>query len=181
MSKGIILEHEWLVVSLAISKKGFEKSMTRVLYGPRLGKEGKLRFGCSAVIFDETRTKALLTRRADNGLWCIPGGAMESGESAAEACEREVFEETGLKVHVKRLVGVYSDPDQLVIYPDRNKVHIVVLGFEVEIIGGELGLSNETTDVGFFSLIEMKDMSMYGMHKQRVEDALLNHAEALIR
>ncbi len=155
--------------------------MTQVLYGLRLGKEGKLRFGCSAVILDETCTKVLLTRRSDNGLWCIPGGAMESGESAAEACEREVFEETGLKVRVKRLVGVYSNPDQLVIYPDGNKVHIVVLGFEAEILGGKLGLSNETTDVGFFTLAAMENMPIHGMHKQRVEDALLNHAEAFIR
>ena len=155
--------------------------MTQVLYGPRLGGGGKLRFGCSAVIFDETRTKALLTRRADNGLWCIPGGAMESGESAAEACEREVFEETGLKVRVKHLVGVYSNPDQLVIYPDGNKVHIVVIGFEAEIIGGKLGLSNETTDVGFFSVAEMESMSMHGQHEERVKDALSNHLEALIK
>ena len=106
---------------------------------------------------------------------------MESGESAAEACEREVFEETGLRVRVKRIVGVYSNPDQLIIYPDGNKVHIVVLGFEAEVIGGELGLSNETTDVGFFSLTEMEDMPMHGMHKQRVEDALLDQSEAFIR
>jgi ADP-ribose pyrophosphatase YjhB (NUDIX family) len=155
--------------------------MTQVLYGPRFGKEGMLRFGCSAVIFDETRTKVLLTQRTDNGLWCVPGGAMEPGESAAEACEREVFEETGLEVRVKRLVGIYSNPDQLVIYPDGNKVHIVVMGFEAEITGGKLRLSNETTDVGFFTLAEMDDMPMHGMHKQRVEDAFLNQAEAFIR
>src|SRR5262245_30600921 len=124
--------------------------MTQILYGDRLGKDGKIRLGCSAVIFDETRTRALLTRRTDNGLWCVPGGAMESGESTAEACEREVFEETGLNVRAKRLIGVYSNPDQLVIYPDGEKVHFVILSFEAEIIRGELGLSNETTDAGFF-------------------------------
>ena len=155
--------------------------MTQILYGERLGKQGQLRFGCSAVIFDETRTKALLTRRTDNGLWCIPGGAMESGESAAEACIREVIEETGLSVRVKRLVGVYSKPNQLIIYPDGNKVHIVVMSFEVEVISGELGLSNETTEAGFFSVQEMESMPMHGKHKERVEDALLNLAEALIK
>ncbi|MCB0119780.1 MAG: NUDIX domain-containing protein, partial [Anaerolineales bacterium] len=51
--------------------------MSQVLYGPRLGKEGKVRVGCSAVIFDETRQKVLLTKRADNGRWCLPGGGME--------------------------------------------------------------------------------------------------------
>ena len=106
---------------------------------------------------------------------------MESGESAAEACEREVLEETGLSVHVKRLIGVYSNPDQLVIYPDGNKIHFVILNFEAEIISGELGLSNETTDAGFFSVKEMEDIPMHGKHKERVEDALLNLPEALIK
>ena len=155
--------------------------MTQVLYGDRLGKEGQLRMGCSAVIFDETRTKALLTRRTDNGLWCIPGGAMEAGESAAEACIREVWEETGLHVSVKRLVGVYSNPNQLVVYPDGNKAHIVVMSFETEIVSGKLGLSNETTAAGYFSMEEMETMPMHGQHKQRVEDALVDQKEAFIR
>ena len=150
--------------------------MTQVLYGPRLGKEGQLRVGCSAVIFDENRKKVLLTQRTDNGRWCVPGGALESGESAAEACEREVWEETGLKVRATRLIGVYSNPDQLVIYSDGNKAFFVVLSFEAEIIEGELGLSNETTAFGYYSLEEMEDMPMHGQHKQRVEDALLGGA-----
>ena len=155
--------------------------MTQVLYGNRLGKQGQLRTGCSAVIFNEDRTRALLTRRTDNGRWCIPGGGMEAGESAAEACIREVWEETGLKVGVKRLIGVYSNPDQLVIYPDGNKAHFVVMSFEAEIIGGELGLSNETTEAGFFSIQEMETMVIHDRHKERVEDALLNQAEAFIK
>ena len=154
--------------------------MTQVLYGPRLGKEGTIRVGCSAAIFDEKREKVLLTRRTDNGRWCLPGGGMESGESAAEACEREAWEETGLKVRVTRLIGVYSNPDQLVIYPDGNKAFFVVMSFEAEIIAGELGLSNETTAFGYYSLKEMESMPMHGQHKQRVEDALLGGA-ALIK
>lgn len=153
---------------------------TQILYGDRFGKQGELRVGCSATIFDEKRQKVLLTQRTDNGRWCLPGGRMESGESAAEACEREVWEETGLRVRVKRLIGIYSDPDQLVIYPDGNKVFLVVLGFEVDIIDGVLGLSDETTDVGYFTLAEMESMPMHGNHKSRVEDALLG-GETLIR
>ncbi len=148
-------------------------AQTQVLYGPRLGKQGEMRIGCSAVIFDESREKVLLTQRTDNGRWCVPGGAMEPGESAAEACEREVWEETGLKVRAKRLIGVYSNPDQLVVYPNGDKVFMVVLNFEAEIIDGDLYLSNETTAFGYFSLQEMENMPMHGEHKSRVEDALL--------
>ena len=155
--------------------------MTQIFYGERLARGAKIRLGASAVIFDETRTQVLLTRRSDNGMWCLPGGAMDSGESVAEGCEREVFEETGLRVRVKRLIGVYSDPNQLIIYPDGNKVHVVALSFEVEVISGTLGLSNETTEAGFFPIHEIESMPMLGNHAGRVQDALLNLPEAIIK
>jgi 8-oxo-dGTP pyrophosphatase MutT (NUDIX family) len=136
--------------------------------------------GCSAAIFDE-QGRILLTRRADNGQWCMPGGAVESGESVAEACEREVYEETGLNVRVKRLVGVYSHPDQLVVYPDGNKAHIVALHFEAEILGGKLGLSNETTDFGYFAMEEIQGMELLGRHRERIIDTLENRVAALIK
>ena len=154
--------------------------MTQVLYGPRISKQGKIRLGCSAAIFDE-QGRILLTRRADNGQWCLPGGRMESGESVSEACEREVFEETGLHVRVTRLVGVYSHPDQLVVYPDGNKAHIVALHFEAEISGGELGLSDETTDFGYFTVEEFEGLEFLGRHKERILDTLENRPEALIK
>ena len=146
--------------------------MSQVVYGPRLGREGELRLGCSAVIFDATREKILLTQRADNGRWCLPGGHMESGESAAEACEREVLEETGLNVKAIRLLGVYSNPDQLVIYKDGGKAFFVVLNFEVTVLGGEVGLSNETTAFGWFTADEMETMPIHANHTLRVRDAI---------
>lgn len=154
--------------------------MTTVLYGERLGKQGTIRLGCSAIVFDG-HGGILLTRRADNGQWCLPGGQIESGESVAEACEREVLEETGLQVHVTRLVGVYSHPDQLVVYPDGNKAQIVALHFEAEVTGGELGLSNETTQAGYFTPEEIQGMELFGRHKERVNDTLENHPQALIK
>ena len=154
--------------------------MTQVFYGPRLGKEGKIRLGTSAIIFNGDG-KFLLTQREDNGQWCLPGGAVESGESLAEACEREVFEETGLQVRVKRLVGVYSHSDQLVVYKDGNKAQIVAIHFEAEIIGGELRLSSETTDFGFFTLDETERMEMLGRHQERIIDSLRYQAEAVIK
>lgn len=154
--------------------------MTQVLFGERISRQGRLRLGCSAAIFDE-QGRVFLTRRADNGQWCLPGGGMESGESVIEACEREVWEETGLRVHVKRLVGVYSHPDQLVVYPDGNKAHIVALHFEAEVLSGAPALSNETTDFGYFTLEEVEQLEMFGRHRERVLDTLEYHTEALIK
>ena len=154
--------------------------MTQIIYGDRLGKQGKIRLGCSAAIFDE-QGRVLLTKRKDNGQWCLPSGGMDSGESVAEACVREVWEETGLNIRVKRLVGVYSHADQLTVYADGNKFQIVALHFEVEIISGELGLSDETSDFGYFTLDEIEKLEMLGRHKERILDTLENHRETLIK
>ena len=155
--------------------------MTKTLRGERIGKNGKIRLGCSAVIFDEAYEKILLTKRTDNGQWCLPSGGVEPGESVEETIIREVGEETGLTVRVLRLTDVYSDPDWLVVYGDDTAVQIVALNFEAEIMGGEPGLSDETSDWGYFSLEAMNSLEMLLNHHQRVEDALVNQKKAFIR
>lgn len=154
---------------------------TKVIFGERAAKEGELRLGCSAAIFDERREKLLLTRRADNDQWCLPGGGVDAGESVSEACIREVWEETGLQVRVTRLSGVYSDPNKLVIYPDGNKAHIVALSFEAEITGGEPGLSNETTEWGYFNLEEIAGLELLGGHLERIRDLFSKQASAFVK
>ena len=66
-----------------------EASPDVLIYGDRIGKLGRLVPACDAVIFDSTGKKVLLTRRSDNGRWCLPGGAMDPGESASECCVRD--------------------------------------------------------------------------------------------
>jgi ADP-ribose pyrophosphatase YjhB (NUDIX family) len=133
------------------------------------------------VIFNEKREKVLLTRRSDNGLWCLPGGKMEPGESIEECCQREVFEETGLEIQTRRLIGVYSNRDQLVVYPDGHKVQIVVLSFEAEVTGGNLGISDETTSASYHTIQEMEAMPMHGRHMERAKDAFENLNPPILR
>jgi 8-oxo-dGTP pyrophosphatase MutT (NUDIX family) len=123
----------------------------------------------------------LLTRRTDNGRWCLPGGHAEPGESVAEACAREIWEETGLRVQVGRLIGVYSSPDFLLEYADGRRHQIVALNFEVKVIGGELGLSNETTEYGYFTPDEIERMDLMEHHRQRIADALAEQVAAFVR
>jgi 8-oxo-dGTP diphosphatase len=59
--------------------------------------------------------RVLLQRRRDNDQWALPGGAIEEGETAAEAVAREVEEETGCRAEVLRLVGVYSVPSKTTV------------------------------------------------------------------
>jgi 8-oxo-dGTP pyrophosphatase MutT (NUDIX family) len=155
--------------------------MSQVLYGDRIGQEGELRVGSCAIIFDENRQQVLLTRRADNGLWCLPGGRMEPGESIEECCCREVFEETGLVIRTTRLVGIYSNRDQLVIYKDGTKVQMIVLSFEAVVNGGALGISAETTDARYFAFDELDALEFHDRHKDRILDALASSPIPVMR
>jgi len=72
----------------------------------------------------------LLHLRVDNGLWGMPGGAMEWGESVEATVRREMEEETGLRdFEVRGLVSVHTDPDTgaCFAYPDGNTVHYVCM------------------------------------------------------
>lgn len=159
----------------------YVKNPTKVVYGDRIGKEGQLRLGCSAVLLCDDQQTVLLTRRTDNGQWCLPGGMIDPGESVSEGCEREVFEETGLKVVVVRLTGVYSNPNRLTVYPDGNKAFVIVLNFEVRLVGGELGLSDETLDAHFFPIAEAEQMDLFHGHAEHIRDTMTGNTVALIR
>lgn len=154
--------------------------MVKVISGERIGKEGVLAVGCSAFVFDSKREKVLLLQRSDDGKWAVPGGAMEAGESLSEACVREVFEETGLKVRVNRLLSVYTSPHRLLIYPDGNKWQPVNLHFEAEILDGELTVNEEAKRFAFFSLAETDKLDMHGMDRMRVQDGFAGKVETII-
>lgn len=155
--------------------------MAKLIYGDRIGAQARLRIGASAAIFDETREKLLLTQRTDNGEWCLPGGAMDAGESIAETCIREVWEETGLKVQIVRFIGVYSSPHHIVQYADGNRFQFVSFNFEAEVIGGELGIRDEVTDYGYFSPAEIEAFKLMEHHKIRIEDTLAAQETTFVR
>ena len=155
--------------------------MAKIITGHRVGQNGSIRVGCSAVIFNQQDENILLTRREDNNQWCLPGGGMEPGESASETCIREVEEETGLQVRIKRLIGVYTTPHELIVYRDGNKIQLVALCFEAEIVGGELRLSCETTEYGYFSYQEIQEMDLLLNHARRIEDAYSGEVTTFIR
>jgi ADP-ribose pyrophosphatase YjhB (NUDIX family) len=115
----------------------------------------------SAVIFDR-RGRLLLQQRSDGGQWGLPGGSVEIGESVTDAAIREVREETGLTVTVRRLVGVYSDPArQVVRYPDGNVWH-------------------ETLSLRYVSPTRLP-RTLLPNHRIRIRDACSRRAAAFVR
>jgi 8-oxo-dGTP pyrophosphatase MutT (NUDIX family) len=155
--------------------------MATLVYGERIARDARLRIGCSAIIFDDTRQRILLTRRTDNGQWCLPGGAMDAGESLVEACIREVWEETGLRVQITRLIGVYSTPHRIVTYADGNRWQIIAHSFEAEITGGELTLSDETIEFGYFTPDEIDALDLMEHHRERIDDALTGDEKTVVQ
>ena len=111
----------------------------------------------------------------------FPEAELSPGESVAETCAREVFEETGLTIEVGKLIGVYSDPNMVLTYDDGNKYQLIALHFDASVTDGELKLSNETTDIGYFSMDEISNMDLMEHHLQRIEDGIMKQKETFLR
>lgn len=129
------------------------------------------RLGVVIAILEADRV--VLTQREDFEVWCMPGGAVEAGESLAEAARREAHEETGLEVELTRLVGLYSRP----LWRDRGG-HMVL--FAARPMGGALARqTDETINAGFFGLDDLPSPLIWG-HRRLVLDALAQRAETVI-
>ena len=155
--------------------------MANQIHGYRVGALGKITPAVCAAVFDSSGQRVLLTRRSDNGRWCLPGGAMDPGESAKEACAREVLEETGLIVSIGRLIGVYSSPDWLLEYADVNRIQGVTLSFEAEANGTVPRAGDETTEVGYFSLEQTKTVDLLEPFHELIADAFAGQEPAFVR
>jgi len=82
--------------------------------------------------------QVLLIKSPRCGDWEFPGGQVEEGETIPHALEREVFEETGVIVQVKSLVGIYSNT---------RTPSIVNMDFICEYVSGEPKISEESSQV----------------------------------
>jgi 8-oxo-dGTP diphosphatase len=91
----------------------------------------------------------LIRRRKDpfRGKWALPGGFVEYGETVEEAARREAMEETGLRIRLKELLGVYSDPHR------DPRGHVASVCFVCESVGGELAPSSDAAEARVFRRI----------------------------
>lgn len=114
--------------------------------------------------------RVLLQRRADNGMWALPGGKMELGESLADCGVRETLEETGVRVEITGIVGTYTSPGHVFAYDDgevRQEFSICLLG---QPLGGDLQVSDESTDVAWFTPEETDALPMVASIRKRIAD-----------
>lgn len=109
-------------------------------------------------------SSVLLLQREDFEVWCLPGGAVDLGESLAEAARRETWEETGLDIELHGIVGAYSRPNW------HTSMHVVV--FAAQTVGGELRLDPaEAVAAGWFAHDSLPAPLLLGQ-RERIEDAV---------
>lgn len=115
---------------------------------------------------------AILLVKQDYGqqYWSLPGGVVEPGESVEEGAIREVKEETGLDIRIRRVIGIYSKPAQ----------SSIAISLEGEITGGELHPDHEILECGFFQPDHLPLPVREHLH-HRLQDFLQNHPQALLR
>jgi ADP-ribose pyrophosphatase YjhB (NUDIX family) len=89
--------------------------------------------GATALIRDP-QGRVLLVRRMDSGLWSMPGGLLELGESLAGTVLRETEEETGLRVEPNRIGGVFGG--HRVVFPGGDILYPIATWFECAIRSG---------------------------------------------
>lgn len=109
--------------------------------------------GVGALVTQDHRV--LLVKRKmepERGKWSIPAGFLDHGERPQETAEREVYEETGLRVRIVKLVDVFTNPSQ------RGGASIFIL-YSAELQGGEMIAGDDAAEVGFFGLDELPDLA----------------------
>lgn len=132
---------------------------------PDAPKPNSLVVAASAVVTDD-QGAILLQRRRDSGLWALPGGGMEMTDSLPGAAVREVREETGLDVEITGLVGTYTDPHHIIAYSDGEVRRQFNVCFTAHVVGGQLAISDESTELRFVRPEALDDLPMH--HTQRL-------------
>ena len=117
----------------------------------------------------------LLVREKGDGLWTLPGGWADVGETPSSAAAREVLEESGFEVRITRLLALY----------DRNRhghpphaFHIYKIFFEGEILRGHDAGSDglETDAVDFFPATDLPLLSLGRVVPQEIQRMFELHA-----
>lgn len=102
--------------------------------------------------------KILLVKERRDNKWALPGGWSDVGETPSEGIIREVKEETGFNIAVNRLVSVRDQ--SLSGYTPRYPVHVYKMFFLCNLVDGKAEENIEISDVSFFSIDSLPELSL---------------------
>ena len=117
------------------------------------------RVAVGAVVFRKGRV--LLVRRGQapaKDLWAIPGGSVEIGETLQQAAEREIREETGIRIRADRPIFIFD-----VIKRDESesiRFHYVIIDLSAEYVSGELSVGDDAVEARWVSVEEINSLAV---------------------
>jgi ADP-ribose pyrophosphatase YjhB (NUDIX family) len=154
-----------IAAEIAADRSGMTADSIDVLFSEETG-YATPKLDIRAVVLNEEGA-ILLVREREDGLWTLPGGWVDVGESPSESVQREVKEETGYEVRAVRLLALW-DRDK---HPHPSMpFHVYKVYFRCELSGGSpLASSTETDGVGFFSKDALPELSLGRVIPQQIE------------
>ena len=112
---------------------------------------------CVGAVIKDGKGRLLLIRRGHEpgkGLWSIPGGKIESGESDGAALVREILEETGLTVRPGRLIGTVRRPTGM------TDTEFDIRDYAADVTGGTLAPGDDADDARWADLSQIETLSL---------------------
>lgn len=143
---------------------------------PNAPQANSLVVAVAAIVRDE-QNRVLMIERTDNGLWAVPGGAQDLGETTREAAIRETLEETGIQIDVTDIVGIYSDPQHVIAYDDGEVRQEFSIVFHAKPLGGELRTSSESRQVHWVEPADIEGLNIHPSMRLRIQHALSERTE----
>ncbi len=129
-----------------------------------------VRLGVNALV--EWEGKLLLERRRDCNAWGLVGGGVKGREDEAKAMARELWEETGIRLPAGAFqkLRVYGGRDRIACFNDGSVWRMVVILYHVRLSSPpRLNVSNESTELVFFSPEELKTLDVVCTHREFVD------------
>ncbi|MGV2964836.1 NUDIX domain-containing protein [Paenibacillus sp. FSL L8-0435] len=125
----------------------------------KIGNELIFMPGVAGIIRNE-QGEILFGRKHNESTWGLIAGAIELGETPAQAMAREALEETGLVVEPEKIIGVYGGEARRFTYSNGHQVEYLTIVFECRIKSGQLTPDNEEMkDLQFFSEDQLPAMA----------------------
>ncbi|WP_442498521.1 NUDIX hydrolase [Methylobacter sp. sgz302048] len=111
--------------------------------------------GVGGIIFNRQNQVLLIKRNQPPamGLWSIPGGKLEAGESLTEACKREIKEETGLETDIKNIVAVVERRIE--------NFHYVIIDYLALLIDEEQAVPIAQSDIADAKWVNLENLADY--------------------
>lgn len=139
---------------------------------PNAPKANSLKPSANVVVLNDSG-QILLIKRTDNSNWSLPGGAMDLGETIGNAAVREVKEETGIACQLTGLVGIYTNPNHVLVYTSDGEVRQEFsVVFTARAVAGEPTSSSESSQVVWVDPEAIDGYDMHPSMRQRIDHHL---------